>query len=73
MRNLEKKIVESEDDCRMFNEHKAHVKLLSLEFLIWSAFKTNGNRGPDLVVWVSTVKMIKFENICQEQAMPAMR
>lgn len=26
---------------------------------LWSAFWTNGNRGADLVVWVSTVKMIR--------------
>ena len=31
----------------------------SLPRQLWSAFWTNGNRGADLVVWVSTVKMIR--------------
>ena len=28
---------------------------------LWSAFWTNGNRGADLVVWVSTVKIIRLD------------
>jgi len=30
---------------------------------LWSAFWTNGNRGADLVVWVSTVRMIRADGI----------